>query len=92
MEDVQEKILTLTNYGTDSEKPRKGNVIKTRVTVAPHMVQFVVASYDKFTELEGIEIRRVNVLMTGGEQIELFLSLLDLTTLERAVGTYLLPS
>lgn len=78
-----ERTLTVINY--DEEK---GKTLKTRVTIARDMVQFVVASEDTYQVVDGVELRKVNVILSGGNNLELFLTLLDLNTLERAVGMY----
>lgn len=85
-EGLIERTLTVINYGED-----EGKIIKTRVTIAPHMVQTVVASYEPVQSAEGQQQHKVNVLYMDGNQIELFINLLDLTTLERATGIYFTP-
>lgn len=83
---LRERTLTLINYGTDEED----EVLKTRVTLSPGQVQGLVASYEPTLKIDGLELHKVNVLMGGGDNIELFLTVLDLTTLERAIGAYFL--
>ena len=78
-----ERTLTLANYGED-----EGKIIKTRVTLSPQMIQAVIASDQPMQEVDGLGQYKVNVLFVDSNQIELFITLLDLTTLERAVGTY----
>jgi len=92
MENVNIRVLTLVNYGHEEEDGKESEEItKTRITIAPGGVQVVVASYDTALTVDGIELRKVNVLMIDQTNLELHISLLDLETLEVAVGTYLLP-
>jgi len=87
--DAVERTLTVTNYGVDDDTNK---TIKTRVTLAPGMIQTVIASYEAdYGKAENNELHKVNVLYVDGNQLELFISLLDLTTIERIVGMYLLP-
>jgi hypothetical protein len=85
--DAVERTLTLTNYGEDEF----GKPLKNRVTLAPGMIQTVIASFDSVKKIDGHELYKVNVLYSDGNQLELFLNFLELTTIERIVGMYLLP-
>lgn len=86
--DVTERTLTVTNYGTDDKNEE---IIRTRVTIAPHLVQAIVASEDTVQSVDGVSQHRVNVLFMDSNQIELFITALDLVSLERCVGSYFLP-
>lgn len=88
MSELEEKVLTVINYGVEEDGLESPRVTKTRVTIAPGMVQVVVGSYDTYKIVEEIELRKVNVLFLNDNDLELFISLLDLTILERAIGTY----
>lgn len=83
---LRERTLTVINYGTDDEE----ELLKTRVTLAPSMIVGLIASYDTALTIDGLELRKVNVILTGGDNIELFITVLELTTLERAIGAYFL--
>lgn len=83
--EVQERTLTITNYGEEN-----GKLVKTRVTIPPHAVEFLIAGEESYATMEDRDIRKVNVMFSSGNNLELFISLLDLTTLERAIGTYFL--
>jgi len=82
--ELEERTLTVINYTSDED----GTPMRARVTIAPNMVQFLIASDETYTVLEGRELRRVNVILSTGNNLELYLTLLELTILERAVGTY----
>lgn len=84
---MSESVLTLSNYGVQED----GKVIKARVTLAPHMIQVVIAGEETQFVMEGREIKKVNVLLLDGNNIELLISEVDLISLERAIGTYILP-
>lgn len=88
----QMKQLTVTNYGSfDKEEEKEPTVKKTRVTIAPHHVHFVIASDDTYCIVDGIELRKVNVILTEGNNLELIISLLDLSEIENAIGSYMVP-
>ncbi|HXN74953.1 MAG TPA: hypothetical protein VN855_00490 [Candidatus Acidoferrum sp.] len=78
-----ERTLTVINHGEE-----KGKTVKTRVTIARDMVQFLIASEDTYEVVDGIELRKVNVILNTGNNLELCLTLLDLNMLERAIGMY----
>lgn len=83
MDEMDVRILTLTSYGdNDSEI--------VRVTIAPHNVAFVIANTVDTVKF-GQKLKKTNVMLLDGGSVELFITDLDLTTLERAVGTYMLP-
>jgi len=84
--EVQERVLTVTNY--DEEK---GKFIKTRVTIAPSSVEFLIAGEEAYDTRDGREIRKVNIMLVSGNNLEVYISVLDLITLERAIGSYFLP-
>lgn len=84
---LQERTLTVINYGEGEE----GEVLRTRVTIAPHAVSFLIASENTVQIIDGSSLRRVNVMLQDGSNLELILTILDLTTLERAIGSYFLP-
>lgn len=84
--EVQERILTVMNY--DEEK---GKFIKTRVTISPSSVEFLIAGDEAHDIRDSREIRKVNVMMVSGNNLELYISVLDLAMLERAIGSYFLP-
>jgi len=87
MDDGQERVLTVTNYVLDENE----QIITQRVTIAPHMVHFVIATNESYDLIEGRDIRKLNVIMSEGVNLQLCISLLDLVSLERAIGTYFLP-
>lgn len=88
MNDVmQERTLTVTNYGEE-----KGKTIKTRITISPGMVTTIIASEKPVQNAGDGEQHKVNVLLMDGNQLELFISALDLTTVERAIGSYFVPA
>lgn len=91
MENIHVKILTVVNYGIEDDEKESKEITKTRVTLNPGGVHAVVGSYDTALTVDGIELRKVNVLMMDQTNLELHISLLDLETLERAVGQYLVP-
>lgn len=93
-----ERTLTVFNYsdedeidGKESDTFNEDKVLRTRVTINRDLVQFVIGSENAYRMVNGIELRKVNVILTTGNNLELVLSVLDLTTLERAVGFYMLP-
>jgi len=83
---AQERTLTVTNY-----VEQKGGYIKKRVTIALNGVEFVIAGEDTYETIENNDIRQVNVVFGSGSNLELYISLLDLMNLERAVGMYFAP-
>lgn len=87
--EFNERTLTLTNYNPDSDGEDEPQ--KTRVTVAVDTVQFVIASYDTYCMVDGVQVMKTNVIFTSGSNLEIFISGSDLATLERAVGAYFLP-
>lgn len=84
--EAQERVLTVLNYGEEG-----GKLVKTRVTISPSSVEFLIAGEEAYATMEDREIRKVNVMFISGNNLELYVSLLDLATLERALGTYFLP-
>lgn len=84
--ETHERVLTLTNF-----VEQKGGYIKKRITIAPPAIHFIVASDETYETVEDIELRQVNVILNDGSNLELYLSMLDLITLERVVGNYFLP-
>ena len=82
---LQERTLTVTSYAEV-----EGNYAKKRVTIALHQVLFVIAGEEDYEVVDGVELRLVNVMIGSGDSLELFISVLDLMTLERAVGAYFL--
>lgn len=84
---MSESVLTVSNYGIEEG----GKFIKARVTLAPHMIQVVIAGEETQTVVEGRELKRVNILLVDGNNIELLISEVDLISIERAIGTYILP-
>jgi hypothetical protein len=85
---MRESVLTVTNY---SETEEDGTYIKTRVTINPQMVEFIIAGTAAYVVKEGRELIKTNVVLSSGSNIELFISEIDLLTLERSVATYFLP-
>jgi hypothetical protein len=83
-----ERTLTVVNFGLDDDT---GKLLKTRVTLSPGMIQVIIASEESVQKIGGTEQHKVNVLFVDSNQMELFLTILDLTTLERAVGAFFLP-
>ena len=88
MEEVegQERILTITNY--DEEH---GKFTKTDITISPSCVEFLVSRQEIYETVEGREIRKVNIMLVSGNNLEVFISALDLAVLQRCVGNYYLP-
>jgi hypothetical protein len=86
MGQMTERILTLTNYVES-----KGKYLRKRVTIAPHAIHFLVAGDETYEIVEEKELRQVNVILADGSNLELYISFLDLLTLERVVGNYVLP-
>lgn len=84
--EVQERILTLTNYDEEN-----GKTIKRRVTISPHSVEFTMADDKVYDVIDGRDIQKVIVVMVSGNNLELYISSLDLAILERVVGNYFLP-
>jgi hypothetical protein len=85
-----ERTLTVTNYGADyGHVP--GNK-KTRVTISPGMVLFVIAASDSDYQVDSIALYKVNVILTEGSNLELFISLLDLDMLQRSIGMWFSPN
>lgn len=83
---LQERTLSVVNYGDGED----GEIIKTRVTISPGNILFIIASYDTALTVDGLELRKVNAMLSDGGNLELFITLLDLTTLERCVGFYMI--
>lgn len=84
---MQERTLTVISYGEE-----RGKKIRNRVTIPPGMVTGVIASEGPVQKRDGGEQYKVNILLMDGNQLEVYISLLDLTTLERAVGSYFVPA
>lgn len=82
-EEMDIRILTLTSYGNTEDEI-------VRITIAAENVAFLIASSIDVIKF-GQRLRKVNVFLMAGPDFEIFISDLDLTTLERAVGTYMLP-
>lgn len=87
MSEGNESVLTVSNYGLQDD----GTFLKARVTVAPHMIQVIIAGEETQATIEGRELKKVNVLLLDGNNIELLISEVDLISMERAIGTYILP-
>ena len=83
MDEMDVRVLTVTSYGDTEEEV-------VRITVAPHNVQMIIANSVDIVKF-GLRLKRVNVLFMDGGNAELFVTDLDLTSLERAIGTYILP-
>lgn len=81
-----ERVLTVINYGADEEGPPGTN--KTRITISPGMVLFIIASDEPEYVIDNIDLYRVNVILTESNNLELFISRLDLDLIQRAVGGY----
>lgn len=84
-----ERTLTVTNYS--EERDEEGNRIKTNVAIAPHNVDFVIGSEEMYDIAEGTELRKVNVIFTSGNNLEVYITLIDLMSIQRAISTYFLP-
>ncbi|CAK0741668.1 hypothetical protein CCP1ISM_130021 [Azospirillaceae bacterium] len=89
MLDGIERVLTVTNYGADQDEEPGSR--KTRITISPGMVLFIIASAESEYKVGGIDLYHVNVLLTNDSNLELFISLLDLDMLQRAVGMWFSP-
>jgi hypothetical protein len=85
-------ILTVTNYSPDIEEDAviDENTLfkKTRITLAPHHVLFIISSDTTYCVAEGRELRRVNVIFTESSNMELYISEVDLMSIEKAVGSF----
>jgi hypothetical protein len=88
MEDavMQERTLTVIHHVTEGRK-----TVRKRITLAPNLIHFVIAGEEAHSTYEGRELRKANVVMTEGNNLELYISLLDLNAIERCVGSYFLP-
>ena len=84
--DFMERTLTVINY-TEA----KGKEFKTRVTLSPTSIISVIGSEDPVQFQDGGKQHKVNVIFIDNNQMELYLTILDLTVLERAVGMYFAP-
>ena len=90
--DFTERTLTFKNYAADyDEDGTEKSSIVTRITVAPGMVQAVIASEDPVQTCRDLHQHKVNILLIDNNQIEVYVTAVDLSTLERAVGAYFLP-
>lgn len=87
MNNFDERTLTVINFGTDEDD----EILKTRVTIPLQSVEVMIASNGAYKMVDGMEIAKVNILFTSNNNIELFVSMSDLSTLERAIGAYFLP-
>ena len=81
--DLNTRVLTLTSYDEQD-----GQVL--RVTVAPHLVECVIANSLDVVKF-GMKLKKTSIMFMDGGVVELYLTDLDLTTLEFAVGAYVLP-
>ena len=88
MNERNESVLTVCNYAVQDDS----QILKARVTIAPHMIQVIIAGEEPYTNIEGRDLRKVNVLMIDGNNLELLISEVDLICLERVIGTYMFPS
>ncbi len=84
-DDFEERTMTVLNYGWDEKEE---NVIRTRITLAPGLVKGIVASEEPCQTVDGIKQHQVNVLFVDSSGLELFITALDLMSLERCVGAY----
>jgi hypothetical protein len=75
---------TVVAYDLDKD----GNYFTSRVTLACHMIQAVIAMDSLSAPVEGRELKDVQVCMLEGRDIRILISEVDLINLERAVGTY----
>lgn len=83
MDEMDVRVLTLISYGDNDEEI-------VRVTIAPQNVAFLIANTVDVVKF-GLRLKKTNVMLMDGGSVELFITDMDLTTLERAVGTYMLP-
>ena len=86
MDGMHEYTLTVTNYTVEDD----GTFNKTRVSIAPHKVEFTISSYDTFVKADGRDLKKVNVVLDGGNNLELFVSEVDLLLIERSHATFYL--
>jgi hypothetical protein len=86
--EVQARVLTVTNYGEGDD----GELIRTRITIPPNNIDFIVASFEANKTIDGMELYKVNVITGSGANVEVFVTFLELTMLERAAGTYFLAN
>lgn len=91
MNEMEQFVLTLTNHALEED----GSIHKARVTLNPNLVQYVIASEGPVAgytqEHADMNLRKVNAVMIEGHNVEMNLSEVDLYSLERAIGTYMLP-
>ena len=77
--DIRE--LTVINYGEAGEV--------STVTFSPMQVDYVIAS-DQSVEVLGKVLKHTNVIFSSGNQLDLFISDIDLMNIKQAVGSYIL--
>jgi hypothetical protein len=72
------RVLTFTHYGDTPEE-------NARMTLSPVSIKLLAAYEDT---KQGRPVKRVSVLFLEGDVTEIFVSDMDLLTIERAVGMY----
>jgi hypothetical protein len=72
------KTLTLISYEADGD---------CRLTVAPHNVDFVIAKIG-CVEIRGNLLKNATIFFSDGNNVQVNVTDLDLTTLEEAIGSY----
>lgn len=71
-------ILTVTAYGETEDT-------NSQATLAPHMVKMILAFDDA---RQGRPVKRVEILFVDGDTGVLFVSEMDLLTIQQAIGAY----
>jgi hypothetical protein len=72
------RVLTFTHFGESEAE-------NARMTLSPMNVK-LLAAFDDMRQ--GRPVKRVSVLFVEGDSVEIFVSEMDLLTIEQAVGMY----
>jgi hypothetical protein len=91
-------VLTVINYATKEEvegkEPLENNenptYVRTRVTFSPGHINFIIAGDSTYSIVEGRDLRRTNVIMVDGANVEVLISEIDLLMLESTIGAFFL--
>ena len=78
------RVLTVINYNLDDDEEKIYG--KTRVTIQPSLCSFMLASHAAII-VESQELYKVNLVFSAN-QVELYVSPLDLSYLEMAIGIH----
>jgi hypothetical protein len=85
---LKHTVLTVINYAVDDDEIKIEG--KSRVTIQATASPFMIASHDAKL-IDGHELYKVNLVFSDNLQMELYVSPLDLTSLEMAIGSYFTP-